>query len=123
MNFRSTTLLFGLLLGMLWLFGLTVAHKKTAVDPSFLLPTLQAKTNVVIDSITIQRKVKDKQQPEEFELTKQNDVWMLKLPGIQKSVKLESSRVDQIAKQIRDARRSDEAGVTENLSFYQLDQP
>src|SRR5436189_5195339 len=34
MNFRSTTLLFGLLVGMLWLFGLTVAHKKTAVDAS-----------------------------------------------------------------------------------------
>ena len=123
MNFRSTALLFGLLLGMLWLFGLTVAHKKTAVDPSFLLPTLQAKTDVVIDSITIQRKVKDKQQPEEFEFTKQNDVWMLKLPGIQKSVKLESFRVDQIVRQIKDARRSDEAGVTDNLTFYQLDQP
>ena len=64
MSFRSTTFLFGLLLGMLWLFGLTVAHKKTAVDASFLMRSLQANPLVVIDSITIARKVKDK-EPEQ----------------------------------------------------------
>src|SRR5437016_7963764 len=124
MNFRSTTLLFGLLLGMLWLFGLTVAHKKTAVDASFLMPTLQADSGVVVDSITIQRRIKDK-KPEEFQFIKDkdNDVWSLKLPDVQKSVKLENFKVDQIVRQIKDARRSDEAGVTDNLALYGLDQP
>src|SRR5437588_493194 len=104
MNFRSTTLLFGLLLGMLWLFGLTVAHKKTAVDASFLMRSLQANPLVAIDSITIVRKVKDK-EPEQFQLVKEDDVWTLKLPGVQKSVKLETFRVQQIVNQIKDARR------------------
>jgi hypothetical protein len=124
MNFRSTTFLFGLLLGMLWLFGLTVAHKKTAVDASFLLPSLQADPGIVIDSITIQRRVKGK-EPEEFQFIKDksNDAWSLKLPGIQKSAKLETFKIDQIVRQIKDARRSDEAGVTEDLSRYGLDQP
>src|SRR2546423_10009327 len=113
MNFRSTSLLFGLLLAMLWLFGLTVAHKKTAVDASVLLPSLQATPEPVIESVTIQRKIKGK-EPEEFQFIKDtsNDVWTLKLPGVHKSVKLEAFRVDQIVRQIKDARRSDETGVT-----------
>ena len=123
MNFRSTMLLFGLLLGMLWLFGLTVAHKKTAVDASFLLPTLQASPDVVIDSVEIRRKVKD-QDVEDFQFTKDKDnVWWFKLPAVQNSVKVESFKIDPLAKQIKDARRSDEADVTDDLAGYQLDPP
>ncbi len=122
MNFRSTTMLFGLLLGMLWLFGLTVAHKKTAVDASYLLPTLQANPDVVIDSVTIERRVKGK-EPEAFQFTKENDVWTLKVPNVQTSVKLDTFRVDQIVNQIKDARRSDEATVTTALATYDLTNP
>lgn len=122
MNFRSTVFMFGLLLGMLWLFGLTVAYRKTAVDASYLVPTLQGNADVVIDSITIKRRVKDK-PAEEFHFTKDNDTWSLKVPGVQKSVKLEAFRVNQIVNQVKDARRSDEAGVTDNLTLYGLDQP
>lgn len=122
MNFKGTLFLFGLLLAMLWLFGLTVARQKTAVDASFLLPTLQAGPDVVINSVTIQRRAKGK-EPETFQFTKDKDVWTLQVPGVHKSVKLESFRVEQMVRQIRDARRSDEAGVTNNLSRYGLDKP
>jgi hypothetical protein len=117
-------LLFGLLLAMLWLFGLTVAHKKTAVDASFLVPTLQAGIDVSIDSITLKRKVKG-QQPEiiEFVKDKDSDTWYLKLPGVANKVKLDSFKVDKIVRQIKDARRSDEAGVTNDLALYGLDDP
>ncbi len=88
------------------------------------MPTLQANPDVVIDAITIQRKVKGK-EPETFQFTKDkaNDVWTLQVPGVHKSVKLEAFRVDQMVKQISDARRSDEAGVTNDLAHYGLDQP
>jgi hypothetical protein len=123
MNLRSTTFFFGLLLGMLWLFGLTVAHKKTAVDASYLMPMLQGNSDLVVDSVTIKRQVKDK-QPEQFEFTKdKDDVWWLKVPGVQKSVKLEGFRVEQIIRQIKDARHSTEAGVTDDLTKYGLEQP
>src|SRR5262249_27069403 len=124
MNFATPPFLFGLLRGLLWLFGSTAAHKKPAVDACFLLPSLQADPAIVIDSITIQRRVKGK-EPEEFQFIKDksNDAWSLKLPGIQKSAKLETFKIDQIVRQIKDARRSDEAGVTEDLSRYGLDQP
>ena len=38
MNFRITTLFFGLLLTTLFVFGLMIAHKKTAVDPTAIVP-------------------------------------------------------------------------------------
>ncbi len=125
MNFRSTALLFGFLLGMLWLFGLTVAYKKTAVDASFLMPTLQANTrDYVIDSITIKRRLKD-QAAETIQFNKdtKNDVWMLTDPVTKKSVKLETFRVEQIANQIKDARRSDDASVTTDLGGHDLVDP
>src|SRR4051794_18707338 len=124
MNFRSTTLLFGLLLGMLWLFGLMVAHKKTAVDRSFLMESLQRYPDTVIDSVTIERRAVGK-EPERFQFTRKSkgDNWMLKLPGIQKSVKVESSKIDQIVSQVKDARHTDEATVTDDLSYASLDPP
>ncbi len=128
MSFRSTTFLFGLLLGMLWLFGLTVSYKKTAVDASVLLPTLEGSPDTEIDSITIQRRVAGK-PPEELQFTKNEkdindkDVWTLKVPGVQKSVKVESFRVEQIIRQIKEARRSDEAEVSDKLATVNLDPP
>src|SRR5437588_12852449 len=109
MNFRSTTLLFGLLLGMLWLFGLTVAHKKTAVDRSVLMESLQRNSDIVIDSVTIERRAAGK-EPEQFQFTKskEGENWMLKLPGVQKSVKVESFKVNQIVNQVKDARHTEE---------------
>jgi hypothetical protein len=124
MNFRGTIFLFGLLLGMLWLFGLTVAHKKTAVDATFLVPSLQADAGVVIDSVSIQRRVPGKKAEEfQFLKDKDSDAWSLKVPGVEKTVKLESFKIDQIVRQVKDARQSAEAGVSDDLAFYNLDQP
>ena len=115
MSFRSTTFLFAVLLAMLWLFGLTVAHKKTAVDASFLLPTLQSTPNVVIDSVTIERKLKDK-GTEKIQFTKKDDAWYLSVDGVRASVKLDTFRAEQIVNQVKDARRSDETGITNDLA-------
>ena len=123
MNFRSTILLFGILLGMLWLFGFVVAYKKTAVDVSFIVPTLQGLKKVEIDSIKIERRSQAK-QPEVIQFAKAADeVWSVTVPEVKHSVKVEGFRVQQIINQIKDARRSDEAGVTQNLAQYGLDQP
>src|SRR5262245_3282530 len=123
MNFRSTTFLFGLLLGMLWLFGLMVAWKKTAVDPSFLMPTLQAGgQDIEVDSITIKRRIKGK-EPEEFHFEKKGEDWMLSVPGIKQTVKLDKFKINEIVRHVKDARRNEEADVSTDLAKYELDQP
>src|SRR5262249_17416492 len=122
MNFRSTTLLFGLLLGMLWLFGLMVAHKKTAVDRSFLMESLQRNPDVAIDAVTIERRTAGK-EPEviQFTKSKDGDQWFLKLPGVQKSVKVESFKINEIIKQVKDARHNEEAPITDDLAYAALE--
>jgi len=38
MSFRTTTLLFGVLLAVLWVFGLTVALRRSSLDQGLVLP-------------------------------------------------------------------------------------
>ena len=40
MNFRTTTLLFGILLGVLWIFGLMLAWRKSERDEGYILPRM-----------------------------------------------------------------------------------
>lgn len=122
MSFRSTGLLFALLVGMLWLFGLVVAAKKHAVDESFIVPTLQADSEVDVDSVTIERRVKGK-EPVEYRFARDKDVWRFSQPGIKQNVRVETFRIDNMIRQVKSARKSDEAGVSDDLAKRGLDPP
>lgn len=121
MNFKSTALLFGLLLAMLWTFGVMLAVKRGSVDDNAVLPSLQGDPDVVIDSVIITRD-KDKKS-EKIVFTKDKDNWRMQQPPLATSVRVESFKVTQIVNQVKDARRDDEADTTSNLSFYDLDRP
>lgn len=121
MNFKSTALLFGLLLAMLWTFGLMLAVKRSSADDNAILPSLQGDSDIVIDSVTI-TKDKDKKS-EKVVFTKDKDNWRMQQPPLATSVRVESFKVSQIVNQVKDARRDDEADPTSNLSFYDLDRP
>ncbi len=122
MNFRSTGLLFGLLMGMLWLFGLMLAYKKTAVDESFILPTLQkAPPDTVMETLTITRKAGG--QAEEIQFAQAKEIWSFKQPGAKNAVRVESFRITKMINQLKEARKYEDAGVSDNLTLYELDRP
>jgi hypothetical protein len=122
MNLRTTAWLFALMLSMLWLFGLMLAFKKNPLDKAAVVPTLQAARNVEIDKVVVERKPEGK-EPQEFVFVKDKDGWRFSDPASKLAVKVESFRVDQIVSQIKNARRDDEADVSNNPSRYGLDNP
>lgn len=58
MNFRNTAFLFGLLLGMFWLFGLMLAYRKSPVDESLVLKTLGSDPNIVVNELILKKGAK-----------------------------------------------------------------
>jgi hypothetical protein len=125
MNFRITTLLFGLLLTTLWVFGLMIAHKKGAVDQSPIVPTL-ASRDATVESIKIKpSEIKDKdgktKKAGEFEFVFIGDRWYYQ-EGKQK-VRVEGSRVKEMIDAITNARPDESADLTKTLSAYGLEPP
>jgi hypothetical protein len=120
MNFKSTALLFGLLLGMLWLFGLMLASKKSSADEMLIMPSLQG-PNITIETVKVQRKETDKKEESDF--FKEKKVWRLQQAPLKYSVLVDGFKVDQIVNQIRDARRNDETDVKNDPEFYELTSP
>jgi hypothetical protein len=117
MNFRITTFFFGLLLTMLWVFGLMIAHKKTAGDQAAIVPSL---ADAKIDSITVQRIEKGKELPAVV-FAQKDDAWHLKDGG--QETKVESFQINRIIDQIRDAKPDEDADVTGEPSSYGLNAP
>src|SRR5262245_57972458 len=111
MNFRSTFLLFGLFLAMLWTFGLMVSLKRGPKEETFLLPALHAERDKIkdkIDHIHILRErgkrpdgtpIKD-----EFVFTKQKDgSWTMEVPPLKRAIKVEEHVPRSIYEQVLDA--------------------
>jgi hypothetical protein len=123
MNFKSTALLFGLLLGMLWLFGLMLSTRKPPQDEGFVLPTMRgASLDLTVDWVKVLRKGKE---PLELEFTREKDNWRMTQAPLGFSVRAKDFKVQQLINQIKDARKDDEADVTNDFAAYELgkDQP
>ena len=56
MNLKTTPILFGLLLGILWLFGLVLVYTNNTVDAGLLVPSLRD-PDIKIDLIKLQYRV------------------------------------------------------------------
>jgi hypothetical protein len=122
MNLRTTAWLFALMFSMLWLFGLMLAFKKNPLDKAAVVPTLQAARNAEIDKVVVKRKPEGKEQ-QQYIFVKDKSGWRFTDPDSGLAVKVEGFRVDQIVTQIKNARRDDEADVSNNPSRYGLDNP
>ncbi len=117
MNFRNTSFLFGLLLSMLWIFGLMLAVNKTALDLSRIMPTLQ---DAVVDEMTIQRNEDDKEvQPLRF--VHSGDNWLLRLGD--NDFRVDRAKLDSIVADIKTASKSEEERVLTNSAENGLDRP
>ena len=121
MNFRITALFFGLLLTMLWVFGLMIAHKKSASDPAFVLENSVRSKDAKIDKVLIKQSEKGKDAVE-FELITVDDKWFLK-EG-QQQARVEGFRIEnQIIKQLREARHDENAEITKDAASYGFGAP
>ncbi len=120
MNFRSTAILFGLLLGMLWLFGLMVALKKTGVDEALVLPSLQARADrkIDVDTVIVRRRQSDKTM-KEYTLIKDKSEWKLQVPALKGKVTVDAGKVNELINQVRNARRDEDAEVPEKPGLEQ----
>src|SRR5262245_24681551 len=124
MNLRSTAWLFAVMLSMLWLFGLMLAFKKNPLDKAYVLPTLQAARDLDIVSVAIQRRAQGKDKDaQDFLFTQDNDVWRLKDTASGVAVKVEGFRINDIVNQVKNARKDEEADVTNDLARFGLDAP
>jgi hypothetical protein len=118
MNLRTTPLLFGLLLGILWLFGLMLVYKKGAVDENLILPTM-AGADVKIDTVIIKYgDSKKEKENEELVFSQQNDLWYLLQNDMK--VRVENFRIDNLIREIKDAKRYEEERTQDNLASYGL---
>jgi hypothetical protein len=120
MNFRITTLLFGLLLGALFVFGLMLALRKSSLDLGFVMPKLADSTKGSINYLEIAKK-----GGERYVFTKTKDGWRLKLPPKNQEVRVEERKVEEVIEDIRTARHSNAEipDLTNNLEKYGLSPP
>src|SRR5262245_3364052 len=102
MNFRITALLFAFLIAVLFLFGLTLALKRHYTDPGFLLPDIATNPDLQVEKVVLTK------EGEEYTFYKKGSQWLVKLPGFNEGVRVETIRMDEIIKQVRTARRSEE---------------
>jgi len=85
MNFRTTTLLFGILLAVLWVFGLMLAWKKSSLDEGYILPRM-VKDNPTINYVEIAKGGK------RYIFTKTPAGWRLKVPPHEQEVRVDDRR-------------------------------
>ncbi len=118
MNSRITILFFGLLLSMLWLFGVMIAQRRIAGDQSYIAPSLHA-VGLKIDKVVVKRT--DKDNKAEIVFVKINDLWYLR--NDKQQVKVEGNQIDKLVEQIRNAKPDDTADVSKDAKTYGLDDP
>jgi competence protein ComGC len=116
MDLRTTSLLFGLLLGILWLFGLMLVYKKTAPDDNLIVPSMH---DAKIDLVTIEKE--GKEAKDKLVFTQINELWYLQQHD--QKVRVEGFKIDQMIKETQGARRYEEERVSEDLAEFGLAPP
>lgn len=121
MSFRNTFWLFAAFLTFLWLFGLVLEFSRTQVDQSYIVPTLQAAANELkYDAVIVSRNQGKK--PEEFHFrSKEKDFWVYEQN--EQAIKVEAHHIEEILRNIRNAKHEAAVGASQNLADYGLNPP
>jgi hypothetical protein len=119
MNFKTTYLLFGLLLGMLGLFLVTQMRGKKATDTTaYVLPSLQAAKVDSKDVNGLEIDITGK-QPQKLEFVRNNRGWRLRQPD----VRADAITLNGIVSQLMNATQFEQADMSANPSVYGLNAP
>jgi hypothetical protein len=118
MSFKTTYILFGVLIAMLGLFGLLLAFKKSGPDRGDVFPSLNDPKKPVnlsdVDSVTIERKGEKR-----LVLVRDKRGWHTDNPR----VRLLDFKVKTLVQEVAGAKRDEEADVNSNLAQWGLDSP
>jgi hypothetical protein len=119
MSFKSTFLLFGILIGTLCIFGLTLATKHGAGDEGYVLPSLHEEqgATMAIDAVDLHRGGKT------YAFVRGDKGWKLSLPPGKQEFRVDEVKVDKIIDQAKNARKSDLADVSRDLEKFGLTVP
>ena len=102
MSFRITTLLFGLFLGVLWVFGLMLALGRSSLDAGSVLPKFAKEVRGSINFVDISKDGKH------YLFTKTPDGWRLKVPPSDQQVRVDDTEIEGLIDDIRTVRHSNE---------------
>src|SRR6516162_1252267 len=115
MNLKTTPFLFGLLLTILFLFGLMLVYKKNPVDENLIMPTMQG--DVDVDTLRFVYHQKDK-EAEELVFVKESEFWYLQQSG--KKARVEGFRIDDMVRSIKNARLNEDEKVHTDTRDFDL---
>ncbi len=117
MNLKRTLTLFGVLIAMLWIFGIIVESRKGAAESEYLFPKLQ-KFAPKITTVEV------KKGEGTYTFKKQDDgSWTLNEPGSDVSYRVATSKVEQLISQVRSATKVEDTDFTQNKATEKLDDP
>ena len=119
MNSRLTMFFFAALLTMLWVFGLMIAHKKTALDQTLVMPSLQ-KPDVKIDKVSIKTAGQNKEAVE-MQFARIGEHWFLEAAN--QKVRVQDFHIKNIIDAIKEVKHDDAADVSKDLEHYGLTYP
>jgi hypothetical protein len=118
MTFRSTLLLFGILLCMLWFFGVVIEMRRGVVDEGYLFPSLQRDTTAKIGSVEMER------DGQSYTFAREEGHWVLKPAGRSREViRVQESKIDALIREVRNIRANEQADVPRTFAQAGLDEP
>ena len=117
MSFKTTALLFGTMMGVLWLFGLMNTLQRGKLDEGFVVPTLARDETAKITTVEIER------EGHKYTFFDTDTGWRLRIDTHPQELRADESKVREVINDIQRARRTEEADVTRNLSQWGLQKP
>jgi hypothetical protein len=118
MRFRTTTILLGLGLAVLWCFGLLIAFRQSALDSGKVVPRFSKGSRAAIDYIEIAK------EGQHYIFRRTGETWKLEVPPSKEQVRVEKSKVEELIDDLRNAtHQNDKTNVNKILANYSLDNP
>lgn len=119
MSFRTTAALFGILIGVLMVFGLMLTQQKHKLDPGFIIPTLAREK----DPVSLIGTVVVNYSGKKYTFFERDGIWRLRAGSEKEDVRADKAKVEEIIRDVSGARKSDEADITRNLAQWGLEEP
>jgi hypothetical protein len=115
MSFKTTFVLFGIVIVMLLVFGIALQVPRTTPEKTAVFSTLN--DAIPIDTMVVDRGGKA------LRFLKSDRGWKMQEAGGSVAVRADETKVDDLLRQVRDAKRIEGVTVSNDLSVYGLDHP
>jgi hypothetical protein len=117
MSFRTTALLFGILIGVLWLFGLMLTLQRNKLDPGLVLPTLAREKKPDINKVEIEQGTK------KLTFVKGDAGWELTIPPHSQKLRADDGSVQAVIRALTELKKKETPDITQNPGQWGLTNP